>query len=62
MTEDEALAAIGFQPDSAEIQTCGTETHTSWTCRIIAYDGTHHLRIFEAYVDDVWLVNSWAVF
>jgi len=62
MTEEEAITAIGFPPDSAEMRTCGTKTETSGTCRIIAYDGTHDLQIIEAHVEGVWLVNSWAVY
>jgi len=36
MTEKEAIAAIGWQPDSAEASTCGGETGSPWQCRIVS--------------------------
>ena len=62
MTEEEAVVAIGYLPDSAQVKTCGTDVDQAWECRIISYNGKYDLQIVEANVDGAWLVNSWAVY
>ncbi len=50
MTEKEAIAAIGWQPDSAEVRTCGGETERPWQCRILEFGPLgNQLRV---YLDD----------
>lgn len=65
MTEAEAISAIGFPPDSAELKTCGTRTKSgSWSCRILTFHSLNNrqeLRVEEALVGDVWRVNSWYI-
>ena len=72
MTEQQAIKAVGYSPDKAELQTCGTEAPSGpWTCRIITFgDSYNHLTVFERDdADDgdrsvglhMWGVNHWIV-
>jgi hypothetical protein len=72
MTEQQAIKAVGYSPDKAELQTCGTEAPSGpWTCRIITFgDSYNHLTVFERDdADDgdrsvglhMWVVNHWIV-
>jgi hypothetical protein len=61
MTEKEAIAAIGWRPDSAEASTCGGETGSPWQCRILVFGpfGTQ-LRVYLDYTNaEHPVVNSW---
>jgi hypothetical protein len=63
MTELEAINAIGYQPNKAELETCGTESSNgAWQCRILTY-GTNSssLVVFERSSDEGWVVNHWIV-
>ena len=37
MTENAAIAAIGWQPSSAEVSTCGGETGSPWQCKTLRF-------------------------
>jgi len=65
MTENQAIAALGYAPDSAEVVTCGEERGTAWQCRRLSFDsqGTdqrHPLIVYEASQGGVWRVDSWS--
>jgi hypothetical protein len=68
MTEQQAIAAIGYSPDSASVTTCGPRDQPKqlWQCRILKYDYDpfrgpgHTLTIYEAKIGDAWYVDSWS--
>jgi hypothetical protein len=67
MTEQQAIAAIGYSPDSASVTTCGPRDQPNklWDCRLLKYGdlGTRHdLMIYEEKIGGAWYVNSWRVF
>jgi hypothetical protein len=64
MSEDQAIAAIGFAPDSAEVVTCEADRGAAWECRRLYFgsagdDKTHPLIVYEANQVGVWRVDSW---
>src|SRR5271157_6016501 len=50
MTEKEAIAAIGWQPDSAEVRTCGGETERPWQLRVLVFSPLGNQQ--REYLDD----------
>ncbi len=66
MSEQQAIAAIGYLPDSASVTTCGPREKPKemWQCRLLKYGDIHSnytLTIYEAKIGDAWHVNSWIV-
>jgi hypothetical protein len=64
MTEAQAINVIGFEPDSAELDTCGAKTKKGeWTCRTLTFSGLYDddLIITEALAGKVWRINNWSV-
>ncbi len=64
MNEDQAIAAIGHPPDSAEVVTCGVDRGSAWQCRRLSFnssgaDAQHALIVYEANYGGVWRVDSW---
>jgi hypothetical protein len=64
MTEQQAITAVGYQPNRAEQQTCGRASTTGeWDCRILTYGDRHsNLVIMERRSDESWVVNNWNVY
>lgn len=64
MTEEQAINAVGYQPNMAELRTCGTASAKgAWQCRVLTFGNQHsNLTILERRSDEAWLVNSWTVF
>lgn len=65
MTEDQAIAAIGYKPSATEVVTCGAPGAT-WECRMLSFDSSgsdqqHPLILYEANHQGVWRVDSWNV-
>jgi hypothetical protein len=61
MAEQQAIAAIGYSPDSASVTTCGPENKL-WECRLLKYGDlstVHDLIIYEQKIGGAWYVNSW---
>ena len=59
MTEKAAIAAIGYQPDSASVRACGKGSG-QFRCRMLNYDGNRQLVIiFQENKNGAWQVNSW---
>jgi hypothetical protein len=63
MTEQQAIKAIGYGPNRAELSTCGADTADGeWNCRIITFgDQYSNLTIYERSSDEGWIVTSWRV-
>jgi hypothetical protein len=64
MTEPQAIAAVGAQPDRAEVRTCGTTSgNPPWTCRLLYFSSYPHTLsvFFSESVDGTWLTNSWII-
>jgi hypothetical protein len=68
MTEQEAITAVGYPPNKAEQQTCGTEAASGpWTCRILTFGNSYsNLTVVErdegdATIGHFWVVNHWVV-
>ena len=67
MTEEDVAGAIGAQPMSADMSTCGSRTPAPWQCKKLHYrdapygSGNKDLLIYFQEVKGVWLVNSWSV-
>jgi hypothetical protein len=65
MTEHEAITAIGWQPKSAEVETCGGSTGSPWQCRILKFgtDAGNLLVVYFSMQDSkTSIVNNWTVF
>lgn len=64
MTEQQAVDAIGYGPNRAELRTCGTDkAGGEWDCRILTFgDQSSNLIIYERRSDQLWVVNSWRVY
>jgi hypothetical protein len=66
MTEAQALAVIGYEPNRAEVRTCGATSGSGpWTCRVLYYGSSPHvLSVFfsQSVVDGSWVVNNWNVY
>lgn len=62
MTEQQAIQAIGHQPNKAEQSTCGTESpQGAWECRILTWgDLSSNLTVYEVQIADAWVVNNWS--
>jgi hypothetical protein len=66
MTESQAIAAIGYKPNTIETVTCGGERGPGWECRLLHFessgtDSPHPLTVYEAHSYGVWRVDSWNV-
>jgi hypothetical protein len=64
MTEQQAIAALGYQPSRAEVTTCGRDTTSGeWDCRVLTFGNRrNNLVVYERREDESWIVNSWRVF
>ena len=68
MTEQQAVDAVGYRPNKAELTTCGTEASSGpWTCRILTFGNRRkNLTVFQRDAGDdtigrLWVVNHWVV-
>jgi hypothetical protein len=66
MTEDQALAAIGYAPSTTEVVNCGAAQRAAWDCRMLTFDSSrtgqqHALIVYEANHNGTWRVDSWNV-
>lgn len=66
MSERQAIAAIGYVPDTAEVVACGAERGAAWECRMLTFnsagdDRQHSLIVYEANFNGIWRVDSWNV-
>jgi hypothetical protein len=63
MTEEQAIAAIGYSPNSVDLNFCGA--NSSSQCRILSYDSTgqapdwHPLTVWEQSRNGAWIVFAW---
>jgi hypothetical protein len=63
MTESQAIAAIGSNPNRAEVRTCGSTSGNPWTCRVLYYGSPPHtLNVYFSQNDGTWVVNNWSVY
>jgi hypothetical protein len=64
MTEQQAINAVGYQPNRAEVEICGANSKKGpWDCRVLTYGDRHNnLTILEQRSGDSWVVNGWRVF
>jgi hypothetical protein len=64
MTEQQAIAAIGYRPSRAELTTCGQNTDAgAWDCRILTFgDRYSSLVIHLRQEGQSWFVNDWNVY
>jgi hypothetical protein len=63
ITENEAIAAVGQPPTSAEVRVCGGQ-NSPWNCRILEFkapDQIHEMAVYEAQSAGEWRVDSWSV-
>lgn len=61
MTMQQVISALGYRPNSAEQDTCGTSTPQPWPCRIWIFGNVYsQLRVYFANVNGVWMVNNWS--
>ncbi len=66
MSENQALAAIGYAPNTTEVVNCGAAGGVAWECRMLTFDSSgidqhHPLIVYEANHNGVWRVDSWNV-
>ena len=65
MTENQAIAAIGYAPNTTELVNCGAARGTVWECRMLYFGSSaseqHALVVYEANYNGVWRVDSWNV-
>lgn len=63
MTERQAISAIGYQPDRAQVTTCAAGTNDAWRCRILSFDSVnlHELTLYESDISGEWRLSSWSV-
>jgi hypothetical protein len=63
MTEQDAINAIGYQPNKVHLETCGAESAGgAWDCRVLTFgDRRNNLTVLERRSDESWVVNSWWV-
>ena len=64
MNEEQAVAAIGYAPDSADVVRCGVERGAGWECRRLSFNSSglaeqHPLIVYETNYGGVWRVESW---
>lgn len=63
MTEEQAIAAIGYSPDSVNLNVCGAPSNSQ--CRILSYDSTgqgldwHPLTVWESSRNGKWTIIAW---
>jgi hypothetical protein len=62
MTESAAIAAIGWQPNSAEVSTCGSETGSPWQCKTLRFGYLgNQLSVIIDIESSPQVVNDWHV-
>jgi hypothetical protein len=67
MSEEAVVSALGTQPISAELGTCGSKTRQPWQCKTWRYRdspyglGGRDLFIWFGEINGVWYVNNWSV-
>jgi hypothetical protein len=65
MTEFEAISAIGWQPSSAEMATCGSYLGKPWQCKTLRFGveigNTLHVLFQQGQDGGAVIVNSWYV-
>jgi hypothetical protein len=66
MSESQAIAAIGYSPDRAEVVTCEGEPSPAWECRRLSFDSSgseqrHPLIVYEVNQGGIWRVDSWNI-
>jgi hypothetical protein len=66
MTENQAIAAIGYAPNTTELVNCEAARGAVWECRMLYFDSSgieqqHALVVYEANYNGVWRVDSWNV-
>jgi hypothetical protein len=66
MSETQAIAAIGYAPDTTEVVACVEERGPAWECRMLTFnsaggDRQHSLVVYEANFNGIWRVDSWNV-
>jgi hypothetical protein len=68
MTEQQAINAVGYSPNKAELSTCGTESARGpWKCRVLTFgESYNNLTVFERDDGDdtigrLWVVNHWVL-
>ena len=64
MTEQEAINAVGYSPNKAELSTCGSESvGGAWNCRILTWgDRYNYMRVYERRSGGLWVLNNWSVY
>jgi hypothetical protein len=62
MTEEKVSQTLGYRPNKVELQTCGYETASPWTCKIYTYgDLYNNLTVTFRQEGQFWVVNGWHV-
>jgi hypothetical protein len=63
MTEAQLTNAIGWQPNKAEMQTCGGNTAAPWQCKILTFGGMgNELVVYMVPMSNSdSVVNNWTV-
>lgn len=66
MTESQAIAAIGYPPNTTEVVNCGASRGPAWDCRMLYFDSSavdqqHSLIVYEANHSGTWRVDSWNI-
>ena len=63
MTEQQAISAVGYKPNKAELTTCGAESRDGpWQCRILTFGNNYSsLVVYERRSGELWVVNNWIV-
>jgi hypothetical protein len=63
MTEQEVMNAMGYRPNKVEMDTCGSRTSHSWSCKVYTFGGSYSQIVvwFQRADEGYWIVNSWSV-
>jgi hypothetical protein len=64
MSESQAIASIGYKPNTTDSVTCGGEGGRGWECRMLYFESSgidppHPLIVYESNQFGVWRVDSW---
>jgi hypothetical protein len=63
MTEEQVVQAVGANPDSVTLSTCGTLTAQPWPCKTFRYhQGMSALFVTFHQQGSYWVVNNWSVY
>jgi len=64
MTQEQVINAIGWTPDSVEMETCGGQTGQSWQCKVLKFgtsnNNTLYVYMIPTTATDA-VVSSWRV-